>query len=437
MIAFYLKLKSLRESFTTLSKCMIILLTCIALPLFFGGFVPLVQQIVAKSVSDNVPFFEYSNPYYGFNIEFPSDWTYTESDVGSNYTIYSILNIAPPISQDPTLSTNVQIGIEDLEIGQLPSLDQYARDTVNAYRNSYSNFSLKSVQTNSNISGMPAYEIIFTDSSDGLTRMLVETGVIDETTNRAYYLIFETENSTYSQYYPIVQDIFDSFELADSSTLLDEDINSNTDNESLFSFPDEDLTESFSPFGKGDSGLAGMQDFDLFMNSFANSIFNGSSTIGAIGTSIVAGIKVAGITIVEDTSLSNGEVRSNEMDGLTVNLIASDIISNDSVTVIAARIPFSIQDMLSFVSMNEENQFGSEITPFTGQELSQNLNPFESLSNLQIGSTNLISPDWSSPQSVNMNLVGGEGVKTNNPLSQMEKDSLDLVFVSVIPYTGN
>ena len=54
-----------------------------------------------------------------------------------------------------------------------------------------------------------------------------------------------------------------------------------------------------------------------------------------------------------------------------------------------------------------------------------------------VGSTNLISPDWSSPQSVNMNLVGGGGVKTNNPLSQMEKDSLDLVFVSVIPYTGS
>ena len=407
------------------------------MPLFFGGFVPVEQQIVAQPVSDKVPLFKYSNPYYGFNVEYPSDWTYTESDVGSNDTIYSVLNIAPPISQDPTLSTNVQIGIEDLEIGQLPSLDQYARDTVNAYRNSYSNFSLESVQTNSNISGMPAYQIIFTDSSDGLTRKLVETGVIDETSNRAYYLIFETENSTYSQYYPIVQDIFDSFELVDSSTLLDEDINSSTESDSLFSLPDEDLTESFSPFGKEDSGLTGMQDFDLFMNSFADSIFNGSSTIGAIGTSIVAGIKVAGITIVEDTSLSDGEVRNNGTDGLTVNLIASDIISNHSVTVIAARIPFSIQDILSFATMNEENQLGSEITPFTGQELSQNLNPFESLSNLQIGSTNLISPDWSSPQSVNMNLVGGGGVKTNNPLSQMEKDSLDLVFVSVIPYTGN
>ena len=75
MIVFYLKLKSLRESITALSTYIIILLTCITLPLFFGGFVPVEQQIVAQPVSDNVPLFKYSNPYYGFNVEYPSDWT--------------------------------------------------------------------------------------------------------------------------------------------------------------------------------------------------------------------------------------------------------------------------------------------------------------------------------------------------------------------------
>ncbi|MGH9964475.1 MAG: hypothetical protein ACRD5E_06575, partial [Nitrososphaeraceae archaeon] len=73
--------------------------------------------------------------------------------------------------------------------------------------------------------------------------------------------------------------------------------------------------------------------------------------------------------------------------------------------------------------------------------------PFEFVSNLQIGSTNLISPDWSSPQSVNMSLVGGGGeaggmagervTTITPPLHQIEEDSLDLVFVSVIPYTGS
>ena len=38
-------------------------------------------------------------------------------------------------------------------------------------------------------------------------------------------------------------------------------------------------------------------DFDLFLDSFANSIFNGTSTFGGVGTSIVNGIEVSGITI--------------------------------------------------------------------------------------------------------------------------------------------
>jgi hypothetical protein len=170
--------------------------------LLFLGLAPFGQEILAQLPSDNVSLFTYSSPYYGFNIEYPFDWTYTEPDIASNATIYSALDIIPPISDDPTLSTNLQIGIEDLEIVQLPSLDQYARNTINAYRSSYSNFSLESVQTNSTLSGMPAYEIVFTDNSPTKS---VETGLIDETNNRAYYLFFETQNSTYDQFYPIVR----------------------------------------------------------------------------------------------------------------------------------------------------------------------------------------------------------------------------------------
>jgi hypothetical protein len=181
------------------SFIVIMLFTCAAMLLLLDCALFEQHNILAQLSSINTSLSEYSNPYYGFEIEYPSDWTYTESDIPSNATIYSVLNIVPPISDDPNLSTNLQIGVEDLEIGQLLSLDQYARDTINAYRNSYSNFTLESVKTNSTISEMPAYEIVFTDSSDGIDRKLVETGVIDETNNRAYYLFFETDNSTYDQ----------------------------------------------------------------------------------------------------------------------------------------------------------------------------------------------------------------------------------------------
>lgn len=166
--------------------------------------------------SSNGSMLSYSNLYYGFDIRYPSDWSYTESEILPNVTVHPILDIVPPISVDPDLATNLQIGVEDLEFGNLPTLEQYTRNTVNSYQNSFSNFSLESVRANGTLSGMPAYDIVFTDNPDGLGRKSIETGFIDANNNRTYYLLFNTENSMYDQFYPIVQDMFDSFRLISS-----------------------------------------------------------------------------------------------------------------------------------------------------------------------------------------------------------------------------
>ena len=59
----------------------------------------------------------YENPIYGISIDYPSNWAYQEAqeDTLANTTIFSIVNIAPPISEDPNVVTNFQIGIEDLK----------------------------------------------------------------------------------------------------------------------------------------------------------------------------------------------------------------------------------------------------------------------------------------------------------------------------------
>lgn len=41
--------------------------------------------------SDNESLTTYSNPIYGFDIEYPSDWSFTESDIPPNVTAYSVL----------------------------------------------------------------------------------------------------------------------------------------------------------------------------------------------------------------------------------------------------------------------------------------------------------------------------------------------------------
>jgi hypothetical protein len=51
---------------------------------------------------------------------------------------------------------------------------------------------------------MPAYEIVFTDNSAEATRKSIEKGFIDDANNRAYYLVFNTENSKFDQFLPTI-----------------------------------------------------------------------------------------------------------------------------------------------------------------------------------------------------------------------------------------
>lgn len=89
---------------------------------------------------------------------------------------------------------------------------------------------------------------------------------------------------------------------------------------------------------------------------------------------------------------------------------------------------------------------GEMMSPFLGNvgvdaagNLSQNINPFDFLSNLQIGSTNLVNPDWSSPQSATMDLkgkvMGMDSDNYKNIQATTSQNTLDLIFVSVIPFT--
>lgn len=162
---------------------------------------------------------------------------------------------------------------------------------------------------------------------------------------------------------------------------------------------------------------------------------------------MVNGIKVSGISIEDKTnnSVSNfSSPNDEENNHVTVSLTSSANNSNSSVSVIAIRIPFNIQNMLSLASLSEEStisDISGETNPLENQELFQDFNPFELLSDLQIGGTSLVRPDWSTTQSLTMSLGGGGGgsggVTSSSPTQMEEEDTLDLVFVSVIPYTGD
>jgi hypothetical protein len=197
-------------------------------------------------------------------------------------------------------------------------------------------------------------------------------------------------------------------------------------------------------------------DFSMFMDSFANSIFNGTSTFAGVGTSIVDGVEVSGInldksqnqlSVTLDRSAIQVQRSNNSITSTDTTIAASSIPSSNSVSVIAMRIPISMSDILSMAadSSSSSSSFnaldggiGDSITenqdsPFS----SDTLNPFSLLSSLQIGSSTLIDVDWSVPQTVTMDLVGNDS-RTNQEqqLNSSSATRADFVLVSVIPYTG-
>jgi hypothetical protein len=234
---------------------------------------------------------------------------------------------------------------------------------------------------------------------------------------------------------------------------------------SSLDFEDESVTYgedqvSSIPFSSSSSSSSTM-DFDLFLDSFANSIFNGTSTFGGVGTSIVNGIEVSGITIDKSQNrlsviLSNtatevgidNNITGTETTTTTASTSPTTAASN-SVSIIAMRIPINIADILSMAAASSSND--NVLVNATGDFgenqddafSSDSFSPFSLLSNLQIGSSILIDVDWSEPQMVTMDLVGGSGSRGTSQEQeeqpQLNSDNIttaDFVLVSVIPYTG-
>jgi hypothetical protein len=232
---------------------------------------------------------------------------------------------------------------------------------------------------------------------------------------------------------------------------------------SSLDFGDESVTygeDQVSSIPFSSSSSSSTMDFDLFLDSFTNSIFNGTSTFGGVGTSIVNGIEVSGITIDKSQNrlsviLSNTATEvgiDNNITGTETTTTASTsptTAASNSVSIIAMRIPINIADILSMAAASSSNDnVLDNATGDIGENQddafsSDSFSPFSLLSNLQIGSSILIDVDWSEPQMVTMDLVGGSSSRGTSQeqeeQSQLNSDNIttaDFVLVSVIPYTG-
>lgn len=174
--------------------------------------------------------------------------------------------------------------------------------------------------------------------------------------------------------------------------------------------------------------------------NFAN-ILNSSSLFGALGMSMVDGVKVTGVNI-----LPNNDVH------VTLKHIITNPINTTlpgGVTVTAIRAPMNLRDLMSVASAmsNSTTNGGNDVfnmipgpmqgfgTTKGGNSTSFMSNPFVFLKSIQIGSSSIANPNWKLPQSVTMGLVGMIG-SSNRLSSSSSPQTADFVIVSVIPFTG-
>lgn len=189
-------------------------------------------------------------------------------------------------------------------------------------------------------------------------------------------------------------------------------------------------------------------NFDMFMSSFANSIFNGTSIFGGVGTSMVNGVRVSGIGLDKSGSQLSVTLSGAPTEVIGLNntagtrndtMVTTTTNFSNSVSLIAMRIPINMADILSLAAAASSSQdMTSDLV--TGNMNfsvfpSDSFNPFSLLNNLQIGSTSITNADWSVPQTVTMNLVGGNSSQEQQPYSN-NTSAADFLLVSVIPYTG-
>ena len=105
-----------------------------------------------SEIIDEDSFLPYNNSEYGIRMNYPSDWSFQEVQALTDATIIPIVNMFPPISDDPNAVTFLQIGIEELEAPF--SIDEYSRSIINGYRESRLNFDLVSSNTGNTLSGL-------------------------------------------------------------------------------------------------------------------------------------------------------------------------------------------------------------------------------------------------------------------------------------------
>ena len=150
----------------------------------------------------------YKNPILGFEVKYPSDWILEEGNNGiSTHPITKQLtdkegHILEPHPIFKLFFDNSQ---------KIESLDKFTRERVNYYQ-VLNGFKISQLNS-TNLGPYPGNKIVFTwtPTNDNVLRKTMEIDAIIE--NYPYIVTFDSFESTYAKYLPIVEKMLDSFKI--------------------------------------------------------------------------------------------------------------------------------------------------------------------------------------------------------------------------------
>jgi eukaryotic-like serine/threonine-protein kinase len=171
------------------------------------------QQDAFAQTTDNT-FERYENPTYGINIQYPSNWRIDEGDVYADDYVTDIVSFIAPIrSNTEAYAPSLYISIDNPPPNLKENLNEYLTRITREYSDTYEDFNVIESDTNSILSGYPAYEIVFTDE-DGIDYKSMEVGTIIG--DKVYYVTYYAEEEQYSDYLPTIQKMISSLEMTRS-----------------------------------------------------------------------------------------------------------------------------------------------------------------------------------------------------------------------------
>jgi hypothetical protein len=150
----------------------------------------------------------YKNSTYGVTIKYPNEWSIDETGgIDDNDT--NIVTFSSPNQND---HATVEIH-QDKPDEENSDISSYLTSETPSY-NDLDDFKVIESNTNSLLAGNNAYKLIYTYTDGGTTYKDMEIGTI--VGDKAFYIAYDVEESTFDSYLPIVQTMIDSFEVTAS-----------------------------------------------------------------------------------------------------------------------------------------------------------------------------------------------------------------------------